>query len=84
MFQNAKEQTRDLIDQTTKLQNERFTRMLSAQCGHVHLVIFYSQRVVMKADVVEAFLKKYQLNPNEIDVLRGSKGQTLHMVETKS
>ncbi|XP_041348478.1 conserved oligomeric Golgi complex subunit 6-like [Gigantopelta aegis] len=55
----AKEQTHDLISQTTKLQTER-------------------QKLEMKVQVADAFLSKFQLKPEEIKILRGTRDGQLH------
>ncbi|XP_062578733.1 LOW QUALITY PROTEIN: conserved oligomeric Golgi complex subunit 6-like [Saccostrea cucullata] len=54
----AKEQTQDLISQTTKLHAE-------------------SQKVQMKSQVADVFLDKFQLKPNEVKALRGSRDGSL-------
>ncbi|XP_013389501.1 conserved oligomeric Golgi complex subunit 6-like [Lingula anatina] len=55
----AKEQTHDLINQTTQLQTE-------------------SQRLQMRAQVADAFLAKFQLKPEEVKILRGTRDGALH------
>ncbi|XP_071081994.1 conserved oligomeric Golgi complex subunit 6-like [Haliotis cracherodii] len=55
----AKEQTHDLINQTTTLQAE-------------------SQKVQMKSQVADAFLNKFQLKPEEVKILRGTRDGHLH------
>eukprot|EP00112_Aurelia_sp_Birch-Aquarium-sp1_P010006 Seg2159.4 transcript_id=Seg2159.4/GoldUCD/mRNA.D3Y31 product="Conserved oligomeric Golgi complex subunit 6" protein_id=Seg2159.4/GoldUCD/D3Y31 len=54
----SKEMTSDLIDKTTKLQNER-------------------KRVEVHAKIADAFLERFQLKPEEIKVLRGSRGVSI-------
>ncbi|XP_074655398.1 conserved oligomeric Golgi complex subunit 6-like isoform X2 [Tubulanus polymorphus] len=58
-LKQAKEQTHDLINQTTQLQTE-------------------SQVLTMKSQVADAFLSKFQLSPDEINVLRGNRNGSLH------
>ena len=55
----AKEQTQDLISQTTKLQGE-------------------SQKLQVRSQVADAFLNKFQLQPEEIQILRGTRDGVLH------
>ncbi|CAH1781027.1 unnamed protein product, partial [Owenia fusiformis] len=58
-LKTAKEQTHDLINQTTKLQAE-------------------SGRLQMRSEVADAFLAKFQLKPEEVKVLRGTRDGSLH------
>ncbi|CAG2197586.1 COD2 [Mytilus edulis] len=56
----AKEQTHDLINQTTNLHAE-------------------SQTLHMKAQVADAFLAKFQLKPEEVKALRGTRDGSIHL-----
>ena len=40
----------------------------------------FSQKLAMKAQVADAFLGKFQLKPEEVQVLRGSREGILHPV----
>ena len=43
----------------------------------IMIFFYYSQKLQMKAQVADVFLEKFQLKPDEIQVLRGAKSGTL-------
>ncbi|OXU30760.1 hypothetical protein TSAR_013226 [Trichomalopsis sarcophagae] len=59
-LQTTKARTLQLIDQTTKLQNERFLLNLEIK------------KLTMQQEIANAFIKRFQLNADELAVLHGS------------
>lgn len=40
-------------------------------------LFYYSQRLEMKAQVADAFIAKFQLTPDEMNLLRGTKDEPI-------
>ena len=45
-------------------------------------IFFVSQKVQLKQKVADAFLERFQLKPNEVEALRGSRNEPITEVRT--